>query len=379
MSATMPADATRVAVVSSVHRWNDTRVYLKQAQSLAAAGFDTLLVAIDSSAREFTAGPLRVRTLARRKRLLRFLTWIEIVRLVFRHRARIVHAHDPELFPVVALLRLAGKRVVCDVHEDLAEQILHKEWIAGWLRRPLSALARGLYRVLPRISNGVVLAEDSYFHLFPTRPNVRLVRNFPFLPEEHRRDYDTSLLRLVYVGDVRIVRGIRHYVQILDALRQRGIAAELRVIGSFAAPAEEQEIRALIDRLGLAAQVRLLGRRPPEEVPGLLADCDVGLTLLHPIGNYRESYPTKMFEYMAAGIPVVSSNFPLWEAVVIPNDCGVAVDPLDVAASADAVERYARSPELRRHHGTNGRRAVADKYQWAVEFAELRSLYAQLV
>ena len=374
----MNATPVRVAVVSSVHRWNDTRVYLKQAQSLAAAGFDTLLVAMDTSPREFAVGPLRVRTLARRKRLLRFLTWFQILGQVFRHRARIVHAHDPELFPVVALLRLFGKRVVCDVHEDLAEQILHKEWLPRLLRRPLSACARALYRVLPRLVNGVVIAEDSYFPLFPARPNVRLVRNFPFLPEVHRQQYETDVLRLVYVGDVRIVRGIRNYVELVHALRQRGLAVELRVVGSFAAPAEEAAITALIASLGVGDAVRLLGRRAPEEVPGLVADCDVGLTLLHPIGNYRESYPTKMFEYMAAGIPVVSSNFPLWEAVVLPNDCGVSVDPLDVIACADVVERYARSVELRRRHGTNGRRAVAEKYQWAVEFATLRELYAQL-
>jgi glycosyltransferase involved in cell wall biosynthesis len=374
----MSGGPVRVAVVSSVHRWNDTRVYLKQAQSLAAAGYDTLLVAMDSQAKKFIVGALQVETLARHRRALRFLTWFEILVRVFRHRARIVHAHDPELFPQMALLRLFGKRVVCDVHEDLAQQILHKEWLPRVVRRPMSALARGLYRVLPRLVNGVVIAEDSYFPLFPPRPNVRLVRNFPFLPEVHRREYETERLRLVYVGDVRIVRGIRHYIQIVHALRQRGIEAELRVIGSFAAPAEEAAIIALIAELGVGDAIKLLGRRAPEEVPQLLAECDVGLTLLHPIGNYRESYPTKMFEYMAAGIPVISSNFPLWEAVVLPNDCGVSVDPLDVVAGTDAVERYARSVELRRRHGTNGRRAVAGKYQWSVEFATLRDLYAQL-
>jgi glycosyltransferase involved in cell wall biosynthesis len=374
----MSAAPVRVAVVSSVHRWNDTRVYLKQAQSIAAEGYDTLLVAMDSEAKQFAKGALRIETLARRKRALRFLTWFQILARVFRHRAKIVHAHDPELFPLMAVLRLFGKRVVCDVHEDLAQQILHKEWLPRLVRRPMSAFARGLYRVLPRLVNGVVIAEDSYFPLFPARPNVHLVRNFPFLPGVHRREYETGTLRLVYVGDVRIVRGIRHYVEIVHALRQRGIATELRVIGSFAARTEEAEVTALIARLGVGDAVKLLGRRAPEDVPGLLADCDVGLTLLHPIGNYRESYPTKMFEYMAAAIPVVSSNFPLWEAVVLPNDCGVSVDPLDVTAAADALENYARSVDLRRRHGTNGRRAVAEQYQWAVEFAKLRDLYARL-
>lgn len=111
----------------------------------------------------------------------------------------------------------------------------------------------------------------------------------------------------------------------------------------------------------------------------MLEDCDVGLALLHPIGNYRESYPTKMFEYMAAGLPVVASRFALWESVLVPNDCGRVVDPLNLDEATEAVFEYWSSVELRERHGRNGRRAVLERYHWELERPRLIALYTGLI
>jgi glycosyltransferase involved in cell wall biosynthesis len=180
------------------------------------------------------------------------------------------------------------------------------------------------------------------------------------------------------VGDVRIVRGIETYVRLVDSLVRLDVPCELRVIGSFAAAEEESRIRALVKSLGLDDRVDFVGRRPPEEIPGLLVDCDIGLTLLHAIGNYRESYPTKMFEYMAAGLPVLASNFKLWDSVVLGRECGRTVDPVDLDGAAGVILDYWRSPALREIHGRNGRRAVSEFYQWEMEWMKLYRVYLEL-
>lgn len=366
----------RVAVISSVHRWNDTRIFVKQAASLAAAGYEVTLIAIDDRRAQFDAGGFRVVTLPRRRRVMRWRTWWSIFRLVMAERAGVVHAHDPELVPLVLLMQLMGRTGIVDVHENVAEQVLFKEWIPAAARRPLSWVLKRLQRALPYLADAVVLAEDSYVRDYGPAANVVVVRNFPLLPPEFKEDYHSDVLRLIYVGDVRRVRGIGEYVAITARLSQLGIPVELRVVGSFADPREEQEIRDEVQRLGLAHRVKLLGRRPPEEVPTLVRNSDVGLALLHAIGNYRESYPTKMFEYMAAGVPVVASNFTLWSEVLVTNDCGRVVDPLDVEAAAALLREYWFSPELRERHGRNGRAAVARRYSWNLEVPSLLHAYA---
>jgi glycosyltransferase involved in cell wall biosynthesis len=368
----------RVVVVSSVHRWNDTRILVRQAASLAAAGYAVTLVAIGTEASTFDSHGVKVITLPRRPRTARWRTWLEIVRLVIRERAAVVHAHDPELFPVVTLLKAAGCKTICDVHENVSQQVLHKEWIPGVVRRPLSYALGAFMRALPTVADAVILAEDSYQRDIRVADNVAIVRNFPVLPPGSKRDYRADVLKLIYVGDVRAVRGIGEYIRITAALVEKGVPVELRIVGSFADKREEAFFTAEVERLGIRCHVAFLGRRPPEEIPSLVDDADVGLALLHPIGNYRESYPTKMFEYMAAGLPVVASRFELWERVLVPNQCGRVVDPLQIDEAVDVILEYWRSPTLREQHGRNGRAAATARYNWGAEVPTLLRIYSRL-
>ena len=63
-------------------------------------------------------------------------------------------------------------------------------------------------------------------------------------------------------------------------------------------------------------RIRFLGRVTPDEVLDVIHSARCGLVIDHPISNYLESYSTKMFEYMACGVPVVCSDFPLWKRLV---------------------------------------------------------------
>jgi glycosyltransferase involved in cell wall biosynthesis len=370
--------AKRVAMVSSVHRWNDTRICVRESSSLGLEGYDVILIAVGDRKSPFEAFGVRVHPLPRRKRSLRWINWLSIIRIVFAERVSVVHAHDPELFPLVLLLRFTGCKVVCDVHENVPEQILHKEWIPQAFRGALSKIIKSAQKLLPRLADAVILAEDSYEKNFPPLKNVSIIRNFPLLPSSSKRDYHSEVFRMIYVGDVRFVRGIAEYVAITGQLAKQGVPVQLRIVGSFANPQEELQIRATVQKLGLAHRVQLLGRRPPEEIPELIEECDLGLALLHPIGNYRESYPTKMFEYMAAGLPVIASQFALWESILVKSECGRCVDPLNIDEASKSAAEYWYSRELRELHGRNGRKAVVERYHWDLERRRLVAVYAAL-
>ena len=103
---------------------------------------------------------------------------------------------------------------------------------------------------------------------------------------------------------------------------------------------------------------------PNDRALQLLAGASVGLSLLQDRPNYRHSRPTKLLEYMAAGIPVVSTPLPAAAAIVEGHKCGVIVPFEDPVAAASAVRQLLGDPKLRRRLGENGRRAACEHYNW---------------
>src|SRR5579872_1781720 len=107
-----------------------------------------------------------------------------------------------------------------------------------------------------------------------------------------------------------------------------------------------------------------LGKIPPSEVAQVVRRATVGIVVLHPIRNYTDSYPTKLFEYMAACLPVVASNFERWRSIVEDLSCGILVNPLDAAEIAKAIEWMVRHPDEARAMGERGRARVEALDNW---------------
>ena len=104
-----------------------------------------------------------------------------------------------------------------------------------------------------------------------------------------------------------------------------------------------------------------------------------GMVIFRPVPNHINSQPNKLFEYMSAGIPVIASNFPLWQQIVEGNKCGLCVDPLNTRAIAEAIDYMVEHPEEAEEMGQNGREAVLEKYNWEIEEQKLLSFYQQVL
>lgn len=89
--------------------------------------------------------------------------------------------------------------------------------------------------------------------------------------------------------------------------------------------------------------------------------------MIAPLPNHLESYPTKLFEYMAVGLPIVATNTSLYRAVVERRECGLCAPYDDVNAIADTIEKIYKDAELRKFYASNGPAAVAQNYNWNSE------------
>lgn len=104
-----------------------------------------------------------------------------------------------------------------------------------------------------------------------------------------------------------------------------------------------------------------------------------GIVTFLPAQNHIDAQPNKMFEYMSAGLPLVTSNFPLWMDIVKGNSCGICVNPLEPKEIAEAVNYIIKNPEEAKQMGQNGKKAVLDKYNWGVEEQKLYRVYEELI
>jgi len=203
----------------------------------------------------------------------------------------------------------------------------------------------------------------------PDLPIV-LVRNLPLLSEfkpvqEMRSKQD----RVCYIGGIFKVRGI---IPLMKSLPLAGV--RLALAGTYSPPELRDELRSMPEW----AFVDELGFLDREEVSKLLPVCLAGMVTLLPAPNFLTSLPVKMFEYMASGIPVIASAFPLWKEIISEADCGICVDPHSPEEIAAAIRHLMTHPERAGQMGRHGREAVLGRYHWEVEKDALLELYAAL-
>lgn len=365
----------RVVHLTTVHPPFDTRIFHKEAKTLARAGYDVTLIAQHEG--NTVVEEVRVIGLPKpRNRLSRIfgLTW-RAFRLALRQRAEIYHFHDPELLPMGVLLKLLTKaKVIYDVHEDVPQQILTKHWIPAPLRRPAAFAFNVWEKLAARACDAVAVATEGIAEKFRglnpivihNYPDLRMLPNLSPVPKE--RDV------LVYVGGISKLRGAVEMVRALEYLAHID-NLRLELIGRFEPPELERELQTLSGY----QRVRFLGWLSWKEAWEHAEIADIGLVLFLPAPNHEKSLPNKLFEYLAAGLPVVASNFPLWKEIVEGNNCGLCVDPLDPRKIAAAIEYLLTHPEEARRMGENGRQAVEKKYNWEREGQKLLTLYGEVL
>lgn len=368
----------KICVATTVHYAFDTRIYFKQVRSLSESNL------VDYYAQECSGGApepsgMFIPLYSANSKLGRLKTNYNLFSLLWKSDYNIYHFHDPELLFLSIILKLKRKTIIFDMHEDVSKQIINKEWIPLILRRILSYIFSKIEKVLPHILDYIIVAEDSYTKKYEDIPNIEVIHNFPFKQQHYKKDYRFATFNMVYLGNIRIVRGMEECLKIVKIAKDNNLNIKLIIIGYFADKVTESRYYQLIQMYDINDNIILYNRLPNDKVYKILRDCSLGLAILHPIKNYMGSYPTKLFEYMSVGLPVIASNFDLWRKIIDESNCGYTVNPFDTKSAFRIVKRYYEDTHLLKTHGENGVKAIESKYNWEVEKGKLFKVYVTLV
>ncbi|MDP4085844.1 MAG: glycosyltransferase family 4 protein [Bacillota bacterium] len=369
----------KICHLTSVHPAEDIRIFVKECRYLEQSGFDTSLIVANSDTYVKDGVKIIGVDVHAGNRYLRIVKGPQkVYKKALEVNADVYHFHDPELLPIGVLLKRKGKKVIYDVHEDVPEQVLSKEWIPSFLRVPISKIVKRVERFASKRFDAVVTATPTINERFETyNPNSVSIHNFPITNELMSEDLPSSEQAVkqsaIYIGGITKLRGIEEMVDAIELVNQK-TTIPLTLAGKFSPESLEEQVK----KQSGWKYVNHVGWLNREEVREYLGQAFVGLVLLHPEPRYMVSYPIKLFEYMSAGIPVIASDFPVWREIIEDSGCGICVDPQNIKEISDAILWFYENPEEAKRLGKNGREAILKKYSWENEAARLTALYKKL-
>ncbi|KGL37940.1 capsular biosynthesis protein [Listeria booriae] len=374
--------ANKVFMFSSVHVWSDTRIFFKEAMTLVDNGFTVDFHAVDGP-NACTVEPnaqLQMQLLPRGNKLARPKRWRELYQKALASDALYYHFHDFELLFLAPKIkkRKPNCKIIYDMHENFPAMLRTKEWIPALARKPLSKVLASKEKKWMPACDAVIFAETSYKKHYEQVDVQKVdILNLPTWQEEMRATKEERFT-FVYVGDIVRDRGVFDMLALVRTLKDRGHSAvQLKLIGPMQ-PQVEQEVTEYIRKYGLEDTVITYGRIPYTEIWQQYASAHVGLCLLHPIPNYMHSLATKLFEYMAAGLPILATDIPDWKALLETTDTGLTANVWNAEEVAEQAEKLMRDPALRQHFALRGRKAFETMYNWQTEADKLVHLYRNL-
>jgi len=185
--------------------------------------------------------------------------------------------------------------------------------------------------------------------------------------------------KIIYLGGMSRIRGLVEVIEAFADVVKKHRTWKLCLVGSCSPASFETELRDLVRKLGVEANVEFIAWVPYDEKEKLSSQAAMGVITYLPYSNNTSCLPNKLFDYMLVGLPVIASNFPLYREVVEGSQCGLIVDPSKPQEIATAMEYLIEHPDEARRMGDNGRRAVLEKFNWERESQQLLRIYDEVL
>lgn len=298
-------------------------------------------------------------------------------------KADILHFHDPELLlSVPDHAARAGIPCVYDVHEDYRATLSENK--GGGLKGALLSMSYAFYESMKAVKiSGFVTVTPQISGIYAKyRKPVAMVRNFPdteriiSLVPGKRDGVDPS--GMVYSGSLEQ----KSLFPLAEAVKRMsgdypGISVTL--VGTFRDESVKARIAEHWRAAGVADRIRMLDRLERDEFLKSLAGYSVGLVLFWPMKNVQVALPNKLFEYMAAGLPVIVPDCPNQRQVVEEARCGLYCDTTSSVEIEKAIRRLLGDPEEALAMGRRGREACVTKFNMQTDFGKLLELYGKLL
>ena len=363
----------RICHFTSVHAWNDIRIYKKMCVSLAKNGFEVILIA--PNAEEGIHEGVQVisvpaETGSRLKRVLK------TAKLVYQKAlevdADLYHFHDPELLRFGKKLAKKGKKVIYDSHEDVPADILYKDWIKSSLLRKLVSKVYNFYekRIIRKLA-GIISVSEPITAKF-NHPRTATIKNYPLVDKiaQYAGLKSVEQLKLNYSGGMSQIRGIKELLQAVEYMKTD---VTLVITGVW----QSENYRIECEALNGWKKVDFRGFVSLEENYKIISECHIGVVNLMPVGNNLKSLPIKTYEYFACGLVVQMSDLDFWKEEF--GDHAFYHDPYQPKELAKKLDYLAENRDLLEKWAESGKNFIIKERSWKSQHELLVAFYNKLL
>jgi glycosyltransferase involved in cell wall biosynthesis len=295
---------------------------------------------------------------------------------LIRIRPGVVFCIQPDSWLIATL---AKKRLHNKVIEDLRE--IYEDRAAafpGFLNPLVRRIVRSSLLAMAQSTDEIIHVNKArqQFYGYLGKPG-KVISVFPSLKEMTKHEsVNDGKIDIVHAGGLRWSYASEEFLEAIPIVLKQEPKARFIVIG--AARSKLKNI-SLMKELEDSGDLVLINHIPHDEVMRKLRKCDIGLSLVLPIDQtHILAMPRKLFEYLAAGIPVVASDVPPLREIVAENECGVLVDARSPENIAQGILSLCEDPILRRKLGSNGQQSARQIFNAESEKAKIESLLDQL-
>ncbi len=372
----------KICILVTAQPWWDQRHFYKQAPALAEDGHKVVFMAGDPGNKVtdlFEFYPLTVR---QRKRA-RFTGGLNLFLRLLRLRPDILQVCSIELLPLGLLLKLLTRiKVVYDCREDMYESMLSsKVWLPAWFRRILAFCTLVLESLAMRIFDGLIASDPAILEIHKAMPKNRkmIFYNVPLL-SQFQKNYlplDSRPYDIVLLGGMSQRSGILVLIEAMKILSKSCRKIKTLLIGQVD-HTDEPVFKKMLEETGWQNDVTITGVVPYKDVPGILTQAKIGLVLLLDLPKFHKNIACKAFEYMACGMPVISSDLPPERLFLKELETAFFIKPGDPTGLAKAIEFLLDNMPMAISMGRNGRKEM--ELQWNAEKnqQELKRFYKDI-
>lgn len=366
-----------IIIITTVHKWNDDRIYEKEVKSLSKS-YNVFYIAPSSFVEKKIDNIKIIGLPIYKSRFKRLSNIWRGVKLCFKIKAKTVHFHDPELIILGIIVKLfSNKLVIYDVHEDYTKAILSKYWISKGIRNFISKVFNIIEKFAAKmIFDKIIVTTEIIKNQFPSEKTL-IINNYPIIVYHEKPQKNNHELNLIVTGLMERIRGIFIVVEAMNYLKDYD-NIQITLLGQFENISFKGELIDFIQKNNLSKQVCLKDSIPYQEMYSFLGKMDIGIVPYLPEPNHLVTLPNKMFEYMEAGLSILASDFPLYRKAIEEAGCGYVYNPLDPKELAEKILFLYQKRDLLLEFQDKAFKAFQGKFNWGLEEKSLLNLYENL-